>query len=123
MLIIRGVNVFPSQIEAALSTEARLAPHYVLEVTRPERLDELTVVVESRPETAGELTSEMRLALEHRAEHLIKALVGVTTTVRVVPPSAIERPSGVPTRPYAIRCPESAGGSRIARAMRARITT
>ena len=94
MLIIRGVNVFPSQIEAALASETRLAPHYVLEVTRPERLDELTVVVESRPEIASGLTPELRLALEHRAEHLIKALVGVTTTVRVVPPSTIERSQG-----------------------------
>ena len=46
MLIIRGVNVFPSQIEAVLAAEPRLAPHYVLEVTRPGRLDELDVVVE-----------------------------------------------------------------------------
>ena len=48
MLIIRGVNVFPSQIEAVLTTEPLLAPHYVLEVTRPERLDELAVIVETR---------------------------------------------------------------------------
>ena len=94
MLIIRGVNVFPSQIEAALATEARLAPYYVLEVTRPGRLDELAVVVESRQETAGKLTREERVGLERRAEHLIKALVGVTTTVRVVPPSTIERSQG-----------------------------
>ncbi len=48
MLIIRGVNVFPSQIEAALATEQSFAPHYILEVTRPERLDELDVIVETR---------------------------------------------------------------------------
>ncbi len=48
MLIIRGVNVFPTQIEAALAAEQLFAPHYILEVTRPDRLDELEVVVETR---------------------------------------------------------------------------
>ena len=48
MLIIRGVNVFPSQIEAALAAEQMFAPHYILEVTRPDRLDELAVIVETR---------------------------------------------------------------------------
>src|SRR5712675_720414 len=48
MLIIRGVNVFPSQIEAVLIQDESLAPHYVLELRRPDRLDELDVVVETR---------------------------------------------------------------------------
>ncbi len=48
MLIVRGVNVFPSQIEEQILEVAALAPHYVLEVTRPERLDMLAVVVEAR---------------------------------------------------------------------------
>ena len=90
MLIIRGVNVFPSQIEAVLAEEALLAPHYQLEVTRPERLDELAVVVESR----DRLPLDAYGPLERHAEHLIKSLVGVTTTVRVVAPGAIERSQG-----------------------------
>ena len=90
MLIIRGVNVFPSQIEAVLAEDARLAPHYQLEVTRPERLDELAVVVESR----DRLPLDAYGPLERHAEHLIKSLVGVTTTVRVVAPGAIERSQG-----------------------------
>jgi phenylacetate-CoA ligase len=45
MLIIRGVNVFPSQIEAVLAEEKEFAPHYILVVTRPDRLDELEVIV------------------------------------------------------------------------------
>jgi phenylacetate-CoA ligase len=94
MLIIRGVNVFPTQIEAVLAKEDRLAPHYVLELRRPERLDELDVVVETRAELAGKLNAEERVALEHRAEHHIKALVGVSTTVRVVEPGTIERSQG-----------------------------
>jgi len=90
MLIIRGVNVFPSQIEAVLAAEPRLAPHYQLEVTRPERLDELLVVVESRER----LPLDAYGPLERHAEHLIKSLVGVTTAVRVVAPGGIERSQG-----------------------------
>jgi phenylacetate-CoA ligase len=94
MLIIRGVNVFPSQIEAVLGEEGRLAPHYVLEVSRQGRLDELAVVVEMRPEAGDGLDAEARAGLERRAEHRIKALVGVTATVRVVPAGTIERSQG-----------------------------
>jgi phenylacetate-CoA ligase len=90
MLIIRGVNVFPSQIEAALAAEQALAPHYILEVTRPDRLDELEVIVETR--TA--LPSDAAMILADRATHLIKAHVGVTTTVRAVAPGTIERSQG-----------------------------
>ena len=91
MLIIRGVNVFPSQIEAVLAQEKRLAPHYVLELRRPDRLDELDVVVETRTNSAGQLPAMELAELERQAEHLIKAYVGVTTRVRVVEPGTIER--------------------------------
>jgi len=52
MLIIRGVNVFPSQIEEMILRCAGLAPHYAIEVRRPNRLDEISIVVEARPEIA-----------------------------------------------------------------------
>ncbi len=94
MLIIRGVNVFPSQIEAVLAAEPRLAPYYLLEVTRPDRLDELAVLVETRPEPGSGPSEDERGALEAAAEHLIKAHVGVTCSVRVVPPDTIERSQG-----------------------------
>jgi phenylacetate-CoA ligase len=90
MLIIRGVNVFPSQIEAALAGEAAFAPHYVLEVSRPSRLDELEIIVETR--TA--LASDAAMQLEKNAMHLIKAQVGVTAKVRAVGPGSIERSQG-----------------------------
>jgi phenylacetate-CoA ligase len=90
MLIIRGVNVFPSQIEAALAKEEAFAPHYVLEVTRPGRLDELEVVVETR--TA--LVPDAAMALAHQAAHLIKSQVGVTAKVSAVAPGTIERSQG-----------------------------
>ncbi|MBV9245048.1 MAG: phenylacetate--CoA ligase [Methylobacteriaceae bacterium] len=94
MLIIRGVNVFPSQIEAVLAREPRLAPHYVLEVRRAGRLDELDVLVETRAELAGALTATQREALEREAQRIIKGFVGVTAAVRVVEPGTIERSQG-----------------------------
>ena len=90
MLIIRGVNVFPSQIEAVLAEEKELAPHYILVVTRPDRLDELEVIVETR---TG-LEPDAAKVLVDRAMHLIKARVGVTATVRAVAPGTIERSQG-----------------------------
>jgi phenylacetate-CoA ligase len=102
MLIVRGVNVFPSQIEAALSGEEKLAPHYVLELRRSGRLDELDVVVETRQLLGGEATGE-RETLRLRAEHLIKASVGVTSRVRIVDPGAIERSQGKAKRVLDLR--------------------
>jgi phenylacetate-CoA ligase len=102
MLIIRGVNVFPSQIEAVLAQEKRLAPHYVLELRRPDRLDELDVVVETRP-PGGKLAAADLVELERKAEHLIKAYVGVTAKVRVVEPGTIERSQGKAKRVHDLR--------------------
>jgi phenylacetate-CoA ligase len=102
MLIVRGVNVFPSQIEAALSGEEKLAPHYVLELRRSGRLDELDVVVETRRHLSGEASGE-RETLRLRAEHLIKASVGVTSRVRIVDPGAIERSHGKAKRVLDLR--------------------
>jgi phenylacetate-CoA ligase len=90
MLIIRGVNVFPSQIEAALAGEKMFAPHYILEVTRPERLDELDIIVETR----DCLPPDAMTVLADRGAHLIKSRVGVTAAVRPVAPGSIERSQG-----------------------------
>src|SRR5262245_15273301 len=103
MLIIRGVNVFPSQIEAVLAQEQRLAPHYVLELRRPDRLDELDVVVETRAGTGGQLPADELAQLERKAEHLIKVYVGVTTRVRVVEPGTVERSQGKAKRVLDLR--------------------
>jgi phenylacetate-CoA ligase len=103
MMIIRGVNVFPSQIEAVLAQEKRLAPHYVLELRRPDRLDELDVVVETRANAGGQLPAAELTELERHAEHLIKAYVGVTTRVRVVEPGTIERSQGKAKRVIDLR--------------------
>ncbi len=90
MLIIRGVNVFPSQIEGVLANIPEFAPHYILEVTRPGQLDELDVLVETRTPAAPHTEA----ALARQAEHMIKALIGVTSTVRAMPPGGIERSQG-----------------------------
>ena len=103
MLIIRGVNVFPSNIEAVLAKEERLAPHYLLELRRPGRLDELDVVVETRAAFGGKLGAPELSELERRAEHLIKVFAGVTTKVRVVEPGTLERSQGKAKRVLDLR--------------------
>jgi phenylacetate-CoA ligase len=103
MLIIRGVNVFPSNIEAVLAKEEQLAPHYLLELRRPGSLDELDVVVETRAALGGALSRAEMTALERRAEHSIKAFVGVTTKVRVVEPGTLERSQGKAKRVLDLR--------------------
>jgi phenylacetate-CoA ligase len=90
MLIIRGVNVFPTQIEELILKHAALAPHYQLEVTRPKSLDELAVLVERAPGTGGEDAD----AAGSRLAHMIKSMIGVTAEVRVVQSGGIERSIG-----------------------------
>jgi phenylacetate-CoA ligase len=90
MLIIRGVNLFPTQIEVLIVKDAALAPHYQLEVTRPGALDELTVHVERAP-GAGAAEGE---AAGRQLAHLIKSLIGITADVKVAQPGGIERSVG-----------------------------
>jgi phenylacetate-CoA ligase len=103
MLIIRGVNVFPSQIAAVLAQEDRLSSHYLLELRRPERLDELDVVVELRASLAGQLSGDEIAELERKAEHLVKAYIGVTAKARVVAPGTLERSQGKAKRVVDLR--------------------
>jgi phenylacetate-CoA ligase len=91
MLIIRGVNLFPTQIEELILAEPRLSPHYLLEVRRDGRLDTLDVVAEARPEAAGEAA---RAAVARELQHHVKERFGVTATVRVQPPGSLERSLG-----------------------------
>jgi phenylacetate-CoA ligase len=79
MLIIRGVNVFPSQIEELILKEPGLAPHYVLELTKQGPLDHLTVVVEGEPSATS------------RLEHAIKSYIGISADVKI---GAVERSIG-----------------------------
>ncbi len=79
MLIIRGVNVFPSQIEELILKQPGLSPHYVLEVTKDGPLDHLTVVVEGDPKASAGL------------QHHIKSYIGISADVRI---GAVERSIG-----------------------------
>ena len=94
MLIIRGVNVFPSQIEEILLKNDRLSPHYVLEVHRDGHLDDLDVLVECRVE----MPAEARVTVEQDVERSIKGYVGVSTKVRVVEPGTVQRSQGKAVR-------------------------
>jgi phenylacetate-CoA ligase len=88
MMIVRGVNVFPTQIEEQILLVDGLTPHYLCVLTRPGRLDELTVQVEAAPELTDR--SAAAAALSRR----IKDRIGVTATVEVVAPHALERSLG-----------------------------
>ena len=90
MLIIRGVNLFPTQVEELILQSSALAPHYQLEVARPKSLDELTVLVE-RATGAGAATGE---AAGAQLAQKIKNLIGVTAEVRVMDCGGIERSLG-----------------------------
>jgi phenylacetate-CoA ligase len=91
MLVIRGVNLFPSQIEEQLLGSDLLTGHYQIEVTRTGRLDEVTVHVEARPEA---FNPALLRGEAQRAEARIKHRIGLTATVVIEPPGAIERSLG-----------------------------
>jgi phenylacetate-CoA ligase len=93
MLIIRGVNVFPSQIEEALLRVEGTAPHYLIEVSRPGTLDLVTVRVEMRPRDFSDRMSEMQ-ALHDRIDREIQAITGIRAKVELVEPNTIERSQG-----------------------------
>ena len=91
MLIIRGVNVFPTQIEELILKDTRLAPHYQLEISREGHLDSLAVNVEMRADAweqapAGAVAKDLK--------HHIKSYIGISTAVNVVAPGTIERSLG-----------------------------
>jgi phenylacetate-CoA ligase len=87
MMIIRGVNVFPSQIEELILKQPELSPHYVLELSKDGPMDHLSVLVEKVPGAPDTGSAE-------KLRHNIKSLVGVTADVRIVPLSSIERSIG-----------------------------
>ena len=91
MMIIRGVNVFPTQIEELMLKDPALAPHYQIEITRPKNLDEMTVLVERDSRRSAASTATRPAS---RLAHHIKSLIGVTAEVKVLPPGGVERSLG-----------------------------
>jgi phenylacetate-CoA ligase len=92
MMIVRGVNVFPSQIEELILKHAELTPHYVLELSRDGSLDRLTIRVESDPATTPNPNACHEAG--QRLQHYVKSYIGVSATVVVCEPGSIERSVG-----------------------------
>ncbi len=93
MLIIRGVNVYPSQIEHALTQVAGVEPHYLLVVRRADTLDSLEVRVEAAAAVAAAGAEAMR-GLAAQVKRKLHEAIGLTAEVDVVPPKTIERSVG-----------------------------
>jgi phenylacetate-CoA ligase len=93
MLIIRGVNVFPTQIEELIVKTPKLAPIYQLIVTRDGHLDKLQVLVEAGVDAAGGMSTSESEGLGLRLQQAIKTYVGVSTKVQVLAPGSVERTS------------------------------
>ncbi len=90
LIILRGVNVFPTQIEELVLRTPALSPHFQLVLTRPDRMDEMTVRVEAR----ADATAAARVAAADELAGAVKGSVGVTVAVEVADPDTLERSIG-----------------------------
>src|SRR5262245_6963745 len=91
MMIVRGVNVFPTQIEEQILKVKGLSAHYQIVLTRDNRMDEMQVLVEASPADA---TVDARQASADELAHLVKNLIGVAARVTVTDPGGVERSQG-----------------------------
>ncbi len=91
MIILRGVNVFPTQIEEQVLSMPELAPHFQIELSRNGRMDNMTVGVEA---ASGSTAENDRQAFAIKLTKKIKEVVGVSTTVKVGVPGSVERSQG-----------------------------
>jgi phenylacetate-CoA ligase len=89
MLIIRGVNLYPSEVERVLLRVPEVAPHYQLVVDRPGSMDELTVLCEA---------TTVSSALEQHIQHALREATGLTMLIRVLPPGSVPRSEGKAVR-------------------------
>ena len=93
MLIIRGVNVFPTQIEELILRQPKLSPHYILEVSRDGHLDTMKVNVELKPEFEFASNAEKEF-VAHDLQHHIKSYIGISARIDIVQIGDIERSLG-----------------------------
>ena len=93
MLIIRGVNVFPSQVEAALIDVEEVSPHYMIIVDRVNNLDTLEIQVELNPKY---YTDEIRVleGLNKKITHVLNQALGLNPKVKLVEPQTLNRSEG-----------------------------
>jgi phenylacetate-CoA ligase len=96
MLIIRGVNIFPSQVEAVLVGFPGLAPHYQIVLTREGMLDVMTVEIETAPD--ANMADGERNGMAKKVSSHIKSLIGVTCNVVIKSPGEVPRSQGKATR-------------------------
>lgn len=108
MIILRGVNVYPTQIEEVLLRTPGLAPHFQLRLTREGRMDALTVRVEARRETDAERRQDAAAAVVRA----VKEGVGVSVRVEVVDPETLERSVGKIKRLVDLRGAGETGDTR-----------
>lgn len=97
MLIIRGVNVFPSQIEAAIMNVSGVAPHYMIYVDRVDNLDTMEIQIEVNEHISGDTVSRIE-ALRKRIESEIHSYLGISARVKLVEPNTIARSEGKAVR-------------------------
>jgi phenylacetate-CoA ligase len=90
MIILRGVNVFPTQIEEIVLRVPGLTPHFQLLLTRPERMDELTVLAEAAAGASAQARQEAAAAIVRA----VKDNIGVTVGATIVDPGSLERSTG-----------------------------
>lgn len=93
MFIVRGVNVFPSQIETALLAVEGAMPHYQIRLTRQGGLDQITVEVEVTPEIFSDKVGAME-RLQQKLSHSMENIIGIRAALRLVEPNTIERSMG-----------------------------
>jgi phenylacetate-CoA ligase len=91
MMIVRGVNVFPTQIEEQILKVAGLSPHYQVVLTREGRLDEMEILVEANDPATG---AEARAHAAAELSHHVKGSIGVSARVSVAAPGSVERSQG-----------------------------
>ncbi len=99
MLIIRGVNVFPSQIEEQILCCAALAPHFQIELTRPGRMDQVRILVECRPDA----TEDTRRVDCRKLAERIKTLIGITVDIDLRAEGSLPRSQGKASRVVDLR--------------------
>ncbi len=97
MLIIRGVNVFPSQIESVIMENEGIEPHYQLVVEREGRMDTLTVMVEVNEKVFSDEVKALQ-NMERNLENHIKEILAVSARVKLVEPKSIQRSEGKAVR-------------------------
>jgi phenylacetate-CoA ligase len=93
MLIIRGVNVFPSQVEAVLFNIEGVTPHYQILVTRHNYLDQMEIKVEIRPEWFSDNYRDM-IRIEEKIQKGLHKVLGIEAKITLVAPGSIERTTG-----------------------------